>query len=190
MEKKPTSFMKDLWQFLFLLVFIVIPFRMFVAQPFVVSGDSMVPTFESGEYLIVDQLSYRLHEPRRGDVAVFHYPNDPSKFFIKRIIGLPGETVHVDDTIVSVSIPGEPKPLILEEPYVDDLEYGSVTKTLGEDEFFVMGDNRNVSFDSRSWGPLEKEHIVGRAFLRLFPLTHASYLPGAYTQTQDYKDIE
>jgi len=185
--------MKDLWQFLFLLIFIVIPFRMFVAQPFVVSGDSMVPTFENGEYLIVDQLSYRLSEPQRGDVAIFRYPNDPSKFFIKRIIGLPGETVTVEDTTVRISIPGESRPLTLEEPYVNDNEFGSVTQTLDLDEFFVMGDNRNISFDSRSWGALQKEDIVGRAFVRLFPLSHINYLPGSHvfsSEKQDYKVIE
>lgn len=186
-EKKQSTFKKDLWQFLFLLIFIVIPFRLFVAQPFVVSGDSMYPTFESGEYLIVDQLSYNIGDPHRGDVAVFHYPNDPGKFFIKRVIGLPGETVLISDNTVTI-IPEGANPeegFVLEEPYITNEDLDNGRTTLGEDEYFVMGDNRDVSFDSRSWGPLGRDYIVGRAFIRLFPVTHASHLPGAYRYTED-----
>lgn len=189
-EKKPSTFKKDLWQFLFLLIFIVIPFRLFVAQPFVVSGDSMLPTFENGEYLIIDQLSYHLREPERGDVVVFHYPNDPGKFFIKRLIGLPGETVDVEDDQVTITPANSGESFILDEPYLDNTRFEKGVTTLGEDQYFVMGDNRMVSFDSRSWGPLEEKYIVGRAFLRLFPISHASHLPGAYTYTENYNETQ
>src|SRR3989344_5716676 len=96
--KKKVGFWANVWdllKFAALATIIVLPIRAYVAQPFVVSGRSMVPTFQNGQYLIVDEISYRFHSPQRGDVIIFKYPKDPTKYFIKRVIGLPGETVEI-----------------------------------------------------------------------------------------------
>jgi len=170
---------REILTFIVLAIVIVVPVRYFIAQPFIVEGESMHPTFESGDYLIVDELSYHLGTPSRGDVVVFRYPGDPSVFYIKRIIGLPGETVHINRGITSVSrVDGST--IILDESYVvtEDATY-SLDTTLGTDQFFVMGDNRPRSSDSRVWGPLPKEDMIGRAYVRLLPFDKIGVLPGA-----------
>ncbi|MEY4440488.1 MAG: hypothetical protein RLY49_114 [Candidatus Parcubacteria bacterium] len=154
--------------------------RTFVAQPFVVNGSSMEPTFHTNEYLIVDQLSYELGEPQRGDVVIFRYPLSPSRFFIKRVIGLPGETVRITGTKVEVKKVGEKDFITLDEPFVEFKKESKLEMILKNDEYFVMGDNRSVSLDSRSWGPLNKSFIVGKAFVRLFPPSKIDFLPGSY----------
>lgn len=176
--------MREILTFIALAIVIVIPIRLFVAQPFVVEGESMFPTFKSGDYLIVDQLTYHFNEPKRGDVVVFKYPNDPRIFYIKRIIGLPGETVHITEGNTSVT-KQDGTTLKLDESYVvsEDATY-TIDATLGEDEFFVMGDNRPRSSDSRVWGPLPKEDLMGRAFIRLLPPSATGVLPGAVTEPQ------
>lgn len=176
--------MKEILTFITLAVIIVIPIRLFVAQPFVVEGESMHPTFASGDYLIVDQLTYHFNEPKRGDVVVFKYPNDPRVFYIKRIIGLPGETVHIDEGKTSVT-KTDGTTLELDESYVvaEDATY-TIDATLGEDEFFVMGDNRPRSSDSRVWGSLPREDLMGRAFIRLLPPSSSGVLPGAVNEPQ------
>ena len=170
----------DLIKFALVALLIVVPIRMFVAQPFIVRGASMEPTFEGGEYLIVDQLSYHFHPPERGDVIIMRYPKDPSIFFIKRIIGLPGETVELAGPTVTIDRGGAGT-LVLTEPYVapGHFENQYATYTLGVDDYFVMGDNRIESSDSRSWGLLPKKDIVGRALIRLLPLQRISTFPGA-----------
>jgi signal peptidase I len=175
-------FSRDVITFALIVLLIVLPIRLFVAQPFIVNGSSMEPTFENGEYLIVDEFTYRLHGPERGDVIVFNFPNDPKKFFIKRIIGLPGETVALKDGVVRIITGEHPDGFSLDESYVDERNKITDTMTveLDQDDYFVMGDNRNASFDSRAWGPLDKRLIVGRAFLRLFPLNTIALLPGNY----------
>jgi signal peptidase I len=183
-EKSTASaFALELFKFAAVALLIVVPIRTYVAQPFVVSGASMEPTFDSGEYLVVDQLSYRLHEPKRGDVIIFRYPKDPSKFFIKRIVGLPDETVTITGSEVSVINREHPEGLTLPETYLDPARLKSdfITVALSEGEYFVLGDNRRESSDSRYWGTLPRENIVGRAFLRLIPVARASYLPGQST---------
>lgn len=170
---------REILTFIVLAVIIVVPVRYFIAQPFVVEGESMHPTFESGDYLIVDELSYHLGDPARGDVVVFRYPGDPSVFYIKRIIGLPGETVHINRGVTSVSrVDGST--IILDESYVvtEDATY-SLDTTLGTDQYFVMGDNRPRSSDSRVWGPLPREDMIGRAYIRLLPFNQVGMLPGA-----------
>ena len=133
-----------------------------------------------GEYLIVDQVSYRLHDPERGDVVIFRYPRDPSKFFIKRVIGLPGDTIIIEDQRVTIVNEEHPDGTILNEPYSEALPPAApMSETLGDREYFVMGDNRDESSDSRTWGILQEERIIGRAFLRLFPPSAVDYLPGA-----------
>ncbi len=160
-----------------LMVFLV---RSFIAQPFVVNGASMEPTFHTNEYLIVDQLSYELGEPHRGDVIVFKYPLLPSRFFIKRVIALPGETIRINNNEVFIKKVGEDEFTPLDEPYVEFPKESFVEMTLSQDEYFVMGDNRAASLDSRTWGPLKESFIVGKAFVRLFPPSKIDFLPGSY----------
>jgi signal peptidase I len=175
------SFVGEILNFALIALLIVLPIRMFIAQPFIVSGASMETTFTSGEYLIVDQISYRLEEPMRGDVIVFRYPKDPSKFFIKRIIGIPGDTINIKGNVVTLTNATYPEGTTLSEPYIREMAPNTtLTETLGGDEYFVMGDNRNASSDSRMWGVLQRDKIVGRAFLRLYPFTHAGVFPGEY----------
>jgi signal peptidase I len=175
------SFLGELLRFALLALLIVVPVRLFIAQPFIVSGASMEDTFTTGQYLIVDQLTYHFEDPKRGDVIVFRYPNDPSKFFIKRVIGIPGDTVTVENGAVTVANGTDPNGVTLSEPYVDEMHTtGTLRKTLGDGEYFVMGDNRDASSDSRAWGILPAQNIIGRAYLRLFPLSVLSVLPGEY----------
>lgn len=178
------SALKEIATFLVLAVIIVLPVRLFVAQPFVVEGESMSPTFDSGDYLIVDELSYRFREPRRGDVIVFRYPGNPDIFYIKRVIGLPGETVSIDQGAVTIT-KSDGSTLTLEEPYViaEDATY-TENAVVGPGEYFVMGDNRPRSSDSRVWGMLPKHDIMGRAFLQLLPASEIDLIPGAYAQPQ------
>lgn len=170
------GWLQETLELFFIALLVVLPIRLFVANPFIVSGASMTPTFEDGDYLIVDQLSYRFDEPRRGEVVVFKYPRDPSKYFIKRIIGLPGETVSINKGIVTIT--NETTKTTLIEPYVIYKSGGNGTYSLGEHEYFVMGDNRPASSDSRVWGALPEENITGRALLRLYPPSDFGVFPG------------
>jgi signal peptidase I len=188
---KTTSFAKELLHFALIVIFVVLPIRLFVAQPFVVVGSSMEPTFLNNDYLIVDEISYRLRDPKRGDVIVFKYHSgleeqtgEPqeggeSKYFIKRIIGLPGETVDIRNGKVTITNSANPEGIVLNETYIKNLPSDTMTVTLEKDRYFVMGDNRSVSFDSRRWGPLGKDEIVGKALVRLLPLNKADFLPGS-----------
>ena len=176
--------LREILSFIILAIIIVVPIRLFVAQPFVVEGESMHPTFESGDYLIVDELTYHFSDPKRGDVVIFRYPNDPKVFYIKRVVGLPGETVHIDHGVTSVT-KADGSTLTLEERYAvaEDATYTGDTR-LGDDEYFVMGDNRPRSSDSRAWGPMPKKDLMGRAFFRLLPPGKIGLLPGAFTLPQ------
>lgn len=180
-EKKSENPFTEIIRFSIIALIIVVPIRMFIAQPFIVSGASMEDTFQSGEYLIVDQVSYYLEDPRRGDVIVFRYPRDPAKFFIKRIIGVPGDTIIIETGTVKIKNEANPDGFLLDEPYVSAMNgHDSIVEELGEREYFVMGDNRDASSDSRSWGVLQKDRIIGRAFLRLFPPSELALFPGEY----------
>jgi len=182
-KSKPAHPLIELLQFAFIALLIVLPVRWFVAQPFIVSGASMENTFHTDEYLIIDQVSYKFEEPERGDVVVFRYPVDPSKYFIKRIIGLPGDTIDIQGDVVTIT-KKDGTELVLDEPYIKSMaENTSLTETLGDREYFVMGDNRDASSDSRVWGVLNKEKIIGRAFLRLLPFSKAEVFPGEYKIT-------
>jgi signal peptidase I len=181
-QTKPTSRIKGLLKeiviFILIAFGIVLPFRMYIAEPYLVDGRSMDPTFETGDYLIVDKLTSRREAPKRNTVIVFKYPNQPSKNFIKRIIGLPGETVVMKENKVTIINSENPDGFLIDQSYVTHEMPGNFTKTLAGDEYFVMGDNRAESFDSRSWGPLKKEFILGKPVLRLWPVTKIGLFPG------------
>ena len=175
------SYIWEVIKFFILAVVIVAPIRFFVAQPFIVQGASMNPTFATGQYLIIDELSYRFNEPERGDVVVLRFPRNPSRFFIKRLVGLPGETLDIKNGVISITTAENAEPFILDEPYVTFLKTDGgddeIVK-LKEGEYFVMGDNRPNSSDSRDWGILPENLIIGKAFLRLFPIDTISFSPG------------
>ena len=186
MDKNPETAQptKSFWNFqeivnlVFTVLLVVLPIRMILAQPFLVDGASMYPTFKNSEYLIVDELSYLFKTPERGSVIVFHYPKDPSRDFIKRVIGLPGETLKIKDGVVTIINAENPQGLKLDEPYIKLPKEETLAYTLGEDEYYVMGDNRAQSADSRFWGPLPKSYIIGRPILRAYPF---GVWPGDYT---------
>ena len=155
---------------------LAITVRYFLIQPFFVEGASMEPNFESGEYLLIDEISYRFKSTGRGEVIVFHYPLDASKYYIKRIVGLPGETVEVKNGKVIIYNSANPDGIILDENYLPEnlATNGQTKKKLGADEYFVLGDNRQVSSDSRIWGSLPKSDIVGRVWIRVWPFNRAT----------------
>jgi len=152
---------------------IIIPIRYFVVQPFFVRGESMAPSFNDGEYLVIDELSYRFGEPKRGDVIVFRFPENPSQFYIKRIIGLPEETVVLKAGVVMIINQDEPIGFELSEPYLVESTPGQLEIKLDPNEYYVLGDNRDSSSDSRRWGPLPRHLIIGRAWLRAWPVNRA-----------------
>ncbi len=169
------SFFLSLWdtfKTVIIAVFVVFLIRSYVAQPFLVSGSSMQPTFHDGDYLLVDELSYRFRNPERGEVIVFKYPGDHRSYYIKRIIGLPGEKVEVKNGRVMIwNAKGEK---VLNESYIADQHFtGSYETTLGDNQYFMMGDNRNYSYDSRMWGPLLRSDISGLVRFRLWPVNTA-----------------
>lgn len=178
------SAFKEIAIFLLLAVVIVLPLRLFVAQPFVVEGASMYKTFDTGDYLIVDELTYHFSTPKRGDVIVFRAPPDPKTFYIKRIIGLPGETVHIDHGKVTVT-KTDGSTIVLDEQYIiqEDATY-SADSTIGAGQYFVMGDNRPKSSDSRVWGLLPQGNIMGRAIVRLLPFSEIGLFPGSVISPQ------
>jgi signal peptidase I len=185
-EQEPTetkqegavAFVWDLVKVLVVSLGIVLLVHNYIAQPFIVTGASMEPNFHTGEYLIIDDLSYMTGTPKRGDIIVFKYPKDTSQYFLKRIIGLPGEKVRVE-TNGSVIIYNEENPdgfVLKESAYLpnENITFPAgnpSTVQLGSEEYYVLGDNRAVSSDSRYWGPVPKKNIVGRAFIRAFPFS-------------------
>lgn len=167
------SFLWELARIVIIAFVIMVGFRFFVAEPFIVSGSSMVPNFHDREYLVVNKVAYHLHDPQRGDVIVFRYPKDTSQYFIKRIIGLPGEKVKIQNGKAYVFNDEHPEGSALTEPYLSnqDITFGKDEEIkLGSDQYYVMGDNRLASSDSRVWGILPKRDIIGTAWLRVFPL--------------------
>ena len=196
------------WEILKTVVIIgilVIFFRFFIIQPFSVSGNSMNPDFQNGEYLFVDEASYYFRSPDRGEVIVFKHPEtDPSrnctafvennrfitKFwqgqclsYIKRVIGIPGDTIILKNGYITIKNTENPAGLKLDEDYIESgvKTLGDQTVTLKDDEYYVVGDNRlpNQSYDSRQWGVLKREFIIGRAWLRLLPSDSIGFIPKA-----------
>lgn len=162
------------WEILKIIVIslaIIVPIRYFLIQPFFVQGASMEPNFLDGDYLIINEISYRFENPQRGDVVIFKYPLDASQFFIKRVIGLPGETVKIEDGRIFISGKNNEKRIILNESdYLSDAYTAGVMEiVLGEEEYFVLGDNRGSSSDSRKWGALQRKLIIGKAWIRAWP---------------------
>ncbi|MDO8592291.1 MAG: signal peptidase I [bacterium] len=157
---------------------IIIPIRYYLIQPFYVKGASMEPNFYDKEYLIIDEISYRFHESERGDIVVFRYPRDPDEFFIKRIIGLPGEKVQIKDGGVYIYNQAHPDGFKLEEKYLpaDVKTYGINEEiiSLSDGGYFVLGDNRAASKDSRSFGVLDKKFITGKVLLRGWPFNRVN----------------
>ena len=170
------SFFTDFMETVVISLSIFLIVYLFFMQPHQVNGQSMVPNFQSGEYVLTDKISYRLGNPERGDVIVFHAPEaahcakGTGCDFIKRVLGVPGDTIEIKNNAVYVN--GQKLP----EPYIP-ADYkvlpGNYTKngpvTLGENEYFASGDNRPYSSDSRAWGPITKEDVVGKAFFRYWP---------------------
>ena len=161
---------------------IILPIRYYLVQPFFVKGASMEPNFEDGDYLLVDELSYRFSLPERGDVVIFRYPMDPSQFFIKRIIGLPDETIQIKEDTVTIYNKEKPEGFVLDEGYLNPEQktIGNVIIKIDDNEYFVLGDNRLQSSDSRRWGAVNKSLITGRAFLRPWPVTKKIKIPSVY----------
>ena len=183
-EKSTKQSFWELVRFALIAIAIVIPIRIFIAQPFIVSGSSMDPTFENGQYLIVDEISYRLNNPQRDDVVVFRYPNDTTKFFIKRIIGLPNETVDIKGTTVTITNKEHPEGFTLDQSFIKNTADSNTHFELKNDEYFVLGDNRPASSDSRYWGAVPKKLLIGKVFLRLLPINKMGILPGNYKQAE------
>ncbi len=171
---------RQVWLFLFdiikivvLSLAIVLPVRFFLIQPFSVKGASMEPNFFDHEYLVIDEISYRLSEVKRGDVVVFRYPSDPRQYFIKRVVGLPGDTVQIKDGKISITNKEHPEGWLLDESeYLPSTHtQGSVDAALGLGEYYVLGDNRASSLDSRVFGPINDSAIIGRAWVRGWPFS-------------------
>jgi len=181
--RSQTTSPRSLLGYTVLAVGIALFIRFFIAAPYIVDGPSMEPTFYGWHYLIVDKLVYDIHPPERGDVVVFGLPQDTGRSLIKRVIGLPGETVRITGSEVRIISVEYPQGLVLDEPYIDPKNASSgeqVEIQLGPDEYFVLGDNRRVSLDSRFWGKLPFKDIAGRVDLRLFPFNKIGVLPGEF----------
>ncbi len=187
------GFILEIIKVFVLALVIILPVRVFLFQPFFVQGASMEPNFEDSQYLIINEFGYKqtavdisnfhlftvspFREIERQEVAVFRYPKNRSQFFIKRTIGLPGEKLEIKDGRVTIFNKENPDGIILDEsaylsPKVKT--QGELVITLNNNEYFVMGDNRNASSDSRSWGPVKEADIIGKVLLRAWPLNQLS----------------
>lgn len=180
-EERAHGWREEFWEIIKVLLIslaIVLPVRYFIAQPFIVRGASMEPNFENREYLIIDELSYYFRIPQRSEVVVFRYPHDTHQFFIKRIIGLPSERIEIKNGRIKIFNISYPNGFLLTESYLEEhiRTYPDTNIVLNETSFFVLGDNRDFSSDSRIWGPLERQFLVGRTFFRVFPISRFGVL--------------
>ncbi|OGG60880.1 signal peptidase I [Candidatus Kaiserbacteria bacterium RIFCSPHIGHO2_02_FULL_49_16] len=179
----PPASSRSLFGYTVLALGLALFIRFFVAAPYIVEGPSMEPTFFGWDYLIIDKVVYNMKSPARGEVIVFTLPQDASRSLIKRVIGLPGEKVTISGSQITIINANHPDGFTLEEPYVEAKNATSgekLERTLGSNEYFVMGDNRQVSSDSRIWGNLPEKNISGRVGLRLFPFGEISVVPGKF----------
>jgi len=165
------SFVVEVAKVILISLAIIIPVRYFLIQPFYVKGASMEPNFHDNEYLIIDELSYRLGSPHRGDVVVLHNPRRESEFFIKRVIGLPGETITISDGQVTITNTDHPDGFVLKESYLSKglVTSGTLSTPLAANEYYVLGDNRPSSLDSRVFGPIDRRELIGRTWIRAWP---------------------
>jgi len=173
------SFVWETVKVIIISLLIIVPVRYFLIQPFYVQGSSMKPNFFDREYLIIDEISYRFEKPVRGEVIVFRYPRDPKKFFIKRVIGLPGEQVEINNSEITIFNSQNPDGFKLDESgYLaqDVKTSGNLRVSLDDNEYYVMGDNRSSSLDSRGFGPIQSPAIVGRVWLRGWPVDRAAVI--------------
>lgn len=169
---KIVKFLIESLEVILIALVIVAPIRYFVFQPFIVEGASMTPALQDSDYLIVDELSYRFRNPKRGEIIIFRYPKNPNRKFIKRVIGMPGETITHQQGHVVVIEDNQKK--VLQEPYLSQpYDYSFSAINLEDNEYFMIGDNRNFSYDSRRWGPITRSNIVGRFLLRVWPVSKA-----------------
>ncbi len=157
---------KETVSVLFIALAIALPFRFLIAEPFIVKGSSMWPSLQSGEYLVVDKITYRFREPQRGEVVIIKSPIKPGQKYIKRIVGLPGEKIKVFQGGVFIKKGGSWKQISRPEP---SLPLGENVQILGPNEYFVLGDNTSNSLDSRYFGPVPRKNIIGRAWIALWP---------------------
>lgn len=175
--KTALSFIAEVAKVVIISLAIIIPVRYFLIQPFYVKGASMEPTLHDYQYLIVDELTYRFSDPQRGEIVVLKNPRNPHEFFIKRILGLPEERLVIHNGEITVYQPGKKEGTAVVESYLPDeaLTHGSVDISLEEDEYYVLGDNREASLDSRVFGPILKSSIIGRTWIRAWPWTALTY---------------
>lgn len=178
MIKNFFSFVWELIKIVAISLAIIIPVRYFLIQPFYVKGASMEPNFYDKEYLIVDEITYRFDQPQRGDIIVFRYPKDPQEFFIKRVIGLPGESIQLKNGQVIIYNKEHSDGFALAENYLaSSVQTNGLTEDkidLGDNQFYVLGDNRNESKDSRYFGPVDKSFIIGRVMFRGWPFNRVT----------------
>ncbi|MDD2671492.1 MAG: signal peptidase I [Syntrophales bacterium] len=169
---KNLAFVWEVAKIVIISLCIVIPIRYFLFQPFFVKGMSMEPNFDDGQYLIVDEITPKFDGYKRGEVIVFKFPQNPSQYYIKRIIGLPNEAIEFFDGKITIKEPGNESGFVLDEkkylPY-ESVNYQNLKITLKNNEYFVLGDNREASADSRRWGTLPSKYIVGKVWLRAWP---------------------
>ena len=183
------SFITEIIKIILLAFIIIVPIRVFLFQPFFVQGASMEPTFENEQYLIINEFGYKkttigtkdiklfsvnpFREIERQKVLVFRYPKNPKQYFIKRAIGLPGEKIEIKNGVVKIFNAESPDGFVLDEgDYLskDVKTTGDIAITLKDNEYFMMGDNRMFSSDSRYWGPVADDFIIGEVLLRAWPL--------------------
>ncbi len=168
------DFVFEMIKVLIVSLVIIVPIRAYVVQPFYVDGASMEPNFHDGEYLIVDEISYRFKDPERGDIVIFHPPDNPKVYYIKRIIGMPNEVIDIKNGEIRIFEYDSAEPLIVDETKYLSEDYflrpsEKYHVKLGEGEYYLMGDNRQSSLDSRRLGPISESHIKGKVVLRAFP---------------------
>jgi signal peptidase I len=169
-------FFLEMLQIAAIAIAIILPVRYFLVQPFIVKGASMEPSYYENEYLIIDELTYRFRDPLRGETVVFHPPGNESQYYIKRVIGLPGETVEIRDGHIIIYNDEYLNGITLDESYLSEETEGKQRVQLGQGEYFLMGDNRDASLDSRAIGPIPFENITGKVWIRGLPLDHAGIL--------------
>lgn len=184
----PILFFWEIAKIVIISLAIIVPIRYFVVQPFFVRGASMHPNFNQGDYLIINEIGYRLGEPKRGEVVVFRPPQNSGQFYIKRIIGLPGEFVKIENGKVWIG-KTESSFEKVDEKYIDGLTSGSTVVKLEEDEYFALGDNRNASSDSRSWGVLPRKNIIGKAWIRAWPISQFKIIQNPIYQADIDKQV-